>query len=525
MTRNVFSIALTVMAAAGLFLAGQAAAFAEKRVALVIGNSKYVHASELKNPANDARAMADALTSLSFNVIKGVDLDENGMRSAINEFARSIADAQVALLFYAGHGLQVDGQNYLLPINAELNNEIDLQFQGVSIEFLLRVMENRNRTSIVLLDACRNNPLAARLARSMASARGRTIAPGLARIESGVGTYIGFSTSPNSVALDGDGENSPFTTALVKHIETEDVDIEAVMRNVREDVIQATNGSQVPWGNSSLVGRGFVFKAASATPTENPATEETKSSTPTQTEITTLLENIAVGNNQARSAADKQVEATFWNSIKDSSDARFFQAYLEEYPEGVFSGLAKLKIAMLEGQRAPKQPESDEKTATEQGAGPAAVENGDRNLEIANLSQEKPATADEAEPEEMTRDQIETLQVELNRVGCSVGRADGIWGRRSQSALEEFVRRAKVEVASVEPTSDFIEQLKSFDEDICPPPPVRKKTVTPRTTRRTAKKTVTIIRQPAQRRTTTRVNPIQNNRHMPPGVDSDGAQM
>lgn len=310
-----------LLAAAGFI--SHAYAAADKRVALVIGNGAYVAAPALKNPANDAKAVSAKLKTLGFDVIEGLNLDEAGMRAAINRFAEAMPAANAALIFYAGHGIQVGGQNYLLPVTADLKNEIDLQFQGVAVGFLMRIMESPNRTSIVLLDACRNNPLAAQLARSMPAGRGATVASGLARIESGVGAYIGFATSPDAIALDGEGDHSPFTAALLKHIETENLDIEAVMRNVRQEVIDATNGSQVPWGNSSLVGRGFLFRPAEVAAVAGKA-DPPKTAVP---------------------SAD--ADALYWQSIQDASDPKFFEAYLEQFTNGTFAALARLKIEEL----------------------------------------------------------------------------------------------------------------------------------------------------------------------------------
>lgn len=535
---------------AGMIAALAGAAHAEKRVALVIGNSSYVHASELKNPSNDANAIAEKLSALDFQVIKGVDLDQNGMRSKVQEFARSINDAQVALLFYAGHGLQVDGQNYLLPINAELNNEIDLQFQGVAVDFLLRVMENRNRTSIVLLDACRNNPLAARLARSMNSGRAATVNQGLARIETGVGTYIGFSTSPDSVALDGDGDNSPFTNALLKHIDTENEDIESVMRNVREDVIKRTNGSQVPWGNSSLVGRGFVFKASAEKETRKVASAAPAQTQSTDSNLTAILQNLANQSATRSSGEDRQIELTYWESIQNSTDPLFFKAYLEQFPDGSFSSLARLKISLLEAkQNAGKQESAKSEPAPKVEAPkkaevskPEPAAEKQEELKVASLPESRALTVEEEEPAPPSRETLRSLQSELNRVGCSVGGVDGIWGRKSQAALEDFAKRRELKLASIEPGVDILDTLRSVDDRVCPlvcgrgfvkngdscervvVTKPRTKTVKRTTVRR---KTVApqIFVQPRPRIGNTLNNIHQSNRHMPPGVDSDGGQM
>jgi hypothetical protein len=237
---------------------------AEKRVALVIGNSAYVNATPLPNPVNDAGAIAKALTSSGFEVVLGLDLDKPAFDGKVREFARVLEGADVALFFYAGHGLQVAGRNYLVPIDAKLQKERDLDFEGLSVDFILKQMEleRENKTNIVFLDACRDNPLARNLARSMGT-RSASVGKGLAQVETGVGTFIAYSTQPGNVALDGKGSNSPFTEALLKGVQAEGRNLTAVMVDVRKDVLAATQGKQVPWDHSSLTG-DFYFHLAAA---------------------------------------------------------------------------------------------------------------------------------------------------------------------------------------------------------------------------------------------------------------------
>lgn len=245
-----------------LFLAFPAAA--EKRVALVVGNSAYVNANPLPNPVHDAGEMAKALTEAGFEVIVGQDLDKSGFDGKIRDFARALDGADVALFFYAGHGLQVGGRNFLVPIDASMQKERDLDFEGISVDFVLKQMEidRENKTNVVFLDACRDNPLARNLARSMGT-RSVSIGKGLAQVETGVGTFIAYSTQPGNVALDGDGANSPFTTALAKGVRVPGRNLTAVMVDVRRDVLAVTQGKQVPWDHSSLTG-DFFFQLAAA---------------------------------------------------------------------------------------------------------------------------------------------------------------------------------------------------------------------------------------------------------------------
>ena len=228
-------------------------ALADKRLALVIGNSAYKNAPALKNPSNDATDIGAALERLGFDVIRGVDLDYQGMRTAVRRFSEKLANTDVALLFYAGHGLQVAGKNYLVPVNALLERAGDLNLDTVEVDVVLAQMEAQKRVNLIFLDACRDNPLTRSFARRLGT-RSTSVGQGLAAIQSAIGTMIAYATQPGNVALDGTGHNSPFTAALLKHLGTAGTDIGILMRRVRTDVIAATREQQVPWDHSSLTG-------------------------------------------------------------------------------------------------------------------------------------------------------------------------------------------------------------------------------------------------------------------------------
>jgi len=250
---------------------------AAKRVALVIGNAAYVQAGALTNPVNDAADMAKALTQFGFDVTLGLDLDRRAFDEKLRAFARSLDDADTAVLFYAGHGLQVAGRNYLVPVDAGLATERDLDFEAIGLDFVLRQMEvgRDGKTTIVFLDACRDNPLARNLARSMGT-RSAAIGKGLAEVQTGVGTFIAYSTQPGNVALDGAGRNSPFTAALAARVLEPGRNLNALMIEVRKDVLKATDGRQVPWDHSALTSDFFFqpeAQAASA-PALAPAVQE-----------------------------------------------------------------------------------------------------------------------------------------------------------------------------------------------------------------------------------------------------------
>jgi hypothetical protein len=233
---------------------------AKKRVALVIGNSAYVNAGTLANPVNDASDTAQVLKKFGFEVILGLNLPRPAFEDKIRAFSRALADADTAVLFYAGHGLQVAGHNYLIPVDAALGSERDLDFETISLDFALRQMEvgREGKTNIVFLDACRDNPLGRNLARSMGT-RGVSVGSGLAEVQTGVGTFIAYSTQPGNVALDGKGRNSPFTASFTARMQEPRRNLTTIMIDVRNDVLAATGGRQVPWDHSALT-RDFYFE-------------------------------------------------------------------------------------------------------------------------------------------------------------------------------------------------------------------------------------------------------------------------
>ena len=314
------------------------------RVALVIGNSAYANTVMLANPSNDANDIASALKRLGFDVVLGLDLDQNAMRDTIREFSGKLTGAKIGLFFYAGHGLQVRGNNYLIPVDASLNSESDLDFSAIQLNLVLRQMEREVPTSVVFLDACRDNPLARNLSRSMGT-RSANIGRGLAQVDSGVGTMIAFATQPGNVALDGNGRNSPFTKALLSHIETPGIDLSGVMIHVRNSVLKSTDGKQVPWEHSSLTGRVYF----SNSPEEN---------------------NTGITNN------DVAVEIAYWNSISSDKNIDLIRAYLARYPNGVFSAIAKLRIEEMQQQI--------NLAVVRETADQTPVKNGDQLAEIQN---------------------------------------------------------------------------------------------------------------------------------------------
>lgn len=234
------------------------------RMALVIGNGAYAHVKALPNPPNDARAVAKSLRDIGFIVSEGVDLDRAAMQKMTREFLRAAARAQVALVYYAGHGVQVDGHNYLIPVDIELKPGTGMTEAMIDMDTIMAGLDDQVRTNILIFDACRNNPMAQQIA-AAGSSRGIEGAPGLAAPSSlgsgatlGAGTLIAFATAPGQVALDGEGANSPFSAALSRHIGTPGLEVQQMLTRVRAEVVSGTKNKQVPWSNSSLLGEVYL---------------------------------------------------------------------------------------------------------------------------------------------------------------------------------------------------------------------------------------------------------------------------
>lgn len=248
-----------------ILLAGFASpALAAQRTALVIGNGAYKEAP-LKNPVNDATDVAKALRDLGFEVIEKVNAGREEMDSLVEEFHRNLRKAQAGLFYYAGHGMQLDGVNYLLPVNIQVTSSADIRHKAINLDWILAKMEDSgSKLNIVVLDACRDNPF-----------RGlRGSGSGLAAIQSVRGTFVAFATSPGSVAQDGAGRNGVFTSHLLKNIKKPNLTVEEIFREVRIGVVEETNSKQIPWDSSTLMGAFYIAgRASSGSGVEKPRTD------------------------------------------------------------------------------------------------------------------------------------------------------------------------------------------------------------------------------------------------------------
>ncbi len=298
-----------------------AAATQQKRVGLVIGNSAYRYTRRLDNPRNDATDVGAGLKRLGFQVIEGFDLDKAGLDEKIREFTAHLRGASVGVFFYAGHGLHVAGQNYLVPVDAQLAGAPALDRELVRLDLVHRTMEREASTNILFFDACRDGPLPDTLARAM-GARSAEIGRGLATVQGGAGTLISFSTQPGTIALDGKGRNSPYSAALARQLAASHEDLGAMLIAIRNDVMKETDGKQVPWEHSALTGR-FYF---------NPAAVETASP------------RIPAAPPAAREAFEA------WSLAMDTTNLTVLKAFIARYGDTFYAELARARMAELRRQ-------------------------------------------------------------------------------------------------------------------------------------------------------------------------------
>ena len=305
-----------------VFTAG--AASAEKRVAFVVGNGAYKNVAPLPNPSVDAKAIAATLRNVGFEVVEGSNLTRDKMTERLLDFGKKAQGADVALFFYAGHGIAISGTNYLLPIDADIKSEMDVKLgAAINIDLTLEQTMGDAKVKLVFLDACRDNPFAAKI-KSNSATRSVNVQTGLAEMKSGEGTLIAFATGPGQTALDGqEGSNSPFTRALLANLTQPGIEIQQAMTKVRAQVNEETNKGQLPWGHTNLIGAVYLNGA--------PAPGAVAAATP------------AAGASKA-----SDVELEFWRSIKDSNKPEELNAYLSNYPNGQFRSLALSRIASLE---------------------------------------------------------------------------------------------------------------------------------------------------------------------------------
>lgn len=402
---------------------------AAKRVALVIGNSSYEHASILTNPRNDAKAVSAAFKRIGFDsVTLRMDLGATAMQQALREFDDAAVGADAAVIFYAGHGLELSGENYLVPIDAKLRRDRHLNYEAIKLSALLHAVAGAKGLRLVILDACRNNPFAAQMRLSRGATR--SVARGFGRTEPTGDILVAYSARHGTTAYDGDRSHSPYTKALLAHIAEPGIDVRLVFGKVRDSVKASTSGRQVPHIYGTLGGRNVYLVP--------PKAGEIQANTPRPT---------------YPQYDPKAAGLEFWQSIRGSKNAALYQDYLRRYPQGEFSVIAKAKLDGL--QLVESKPKEEEIAALP-------------NVESAESSQ-----LQYADRRELTL----LLQKELKRVGCNPGAIDGHWGAKGRRALARFNKYANLALPTAAPTPRSIEAVKKKTSRVCAISPHSDKTI------------------------------------------------
>jgi uncharacterized caspase-like protein len=467
-------------------------AFAGKRVALVLANSAYQNAPPLANPVNDGNLIANMLKDAGFDVVDSRhDLSALETRHALRDFGYAVRDADIAVVYYAGHGIEVDGANYLIPVDAKLERDVDVYDETLSLDRIMIAVDPAKQLRLVILDACRDNPFAKSMKRTLAS---RGIGRGLAKIEpTSPNTLVAYSAKAGSTAQDGDGSNSPFTIALSQRLTTPGLDVRRAFGFVRDDVLKSTDNRQEPFIYGSLGGEDVPLVPVKATPSAPLA--------PPQAEMRHDYElAVQIGNKDA------------------------FKLFLAQYPDGYYANLAKLqlakiaaeemRVAAIEKARLAQQEQarlayegaqqlqlakaaSDLKAAEEaRVAAEKAKETAQEQAaqaEQRRVAAEKAAAAKNAAPvapDRLPKTEVDAkiaalpdpeapaslpqaelaklVQAELRRVGCFTGSANGEWDAASRRSLELFNQHTgtkfDVKIASV----DALDAIKLQRGRVCP---------------------------------------------------------
>ncbi|HEY3792039.1 MAG TPA: caspase family protein [Bradyrhizobium sp.] len=501
-----------LLLAAALLLLCQPA-WAAKRVALVIGNAAYQNAPRLPNPVNDGAVIAQTLKDAGFDVVDSRhDLAAVEMRRALRDFSDRARDADIAVIYYAGHGLEVDGNNYLIPVDAKLERDADVYDEGLSLDRVLVAIEPAKQLRLVILDACRDNPFTKTMKRTLAT---RSIDRGLAKVEpTSPNTLIAYSAKAGSTAMDGDGRNSPFTVALSAHLTTPGLDVRRAFGFVRDDVLKITANRQEPFVYGSLGGEDVPLVPA-----------------PTAVKVPAPAALTA----QAEARRDYELALQIGN--KDA-----LKAFLAQYPDGFYANLAKIQITKIEAEDArvaatekAKQAEQErarlaanstqntqqlkaaeaqvkaaeqaridaekakqvaldraadaerKRIAAENSAAvPAQSSNraaANNNAPAVATTPASPTAANPPAPEPPKQTDVAALtpgpapqadvsksvQLELRRVGCLSGPADGEWNTATQRSLSLFNRNAGTKLDVKTASLDTLDAIKRKDGRVCPP--------------------------------------------------------
>jgi uncharacterized caspase-like protein len=482
-------------------------ALADKRVALVIGNSSYQNVPALTNPVNDAAAIAEMFRKALFDVVEARrDLKYMDMRRALREFADNARGSDVAVIYFAGHGVEIDGTNYVVPVDAVLQRDSDVDDEAISLNRILVAAEAASKLRLIILDACRDNPFAKKMKRTIAS---RSLGRGLIGVEANKpNTFIAFAAKEGSIASDGDGRNSPFSAALLKHLTTPGLDIRKAFGFVRDDVLNATGNQQEPYTTNSLGGNDVALvpapPAAPATTgnadvrrdyelAERVGTREawdsfvaahpsgfyTDLAKAQRNKLAAEAERIAA-TEKARQAMEEKArlaaegakaaeQAKAAAQAKVAEEARLAAEKKKQAEDAKLAAAEQVKRASLAEQQrlaaesakkaeVAKAASADEQTSAENQAAPTKP----RDPAVASLASD--AKPDRPVPQDIPR----LLQAELKRVGCKTGDIDGEWNAAARRALSSFNDKAgtkfDVKLASI----DALDTVRAKTGRVCP---------------------------------------------------------
>ncbi len=487
-------VAAAFMASAILF--GFAApANAQTKVALVFGNGAYQNAPELPNPPHDAADVAAALLRLGFSVRLVTDASYDTMRLALVEFSRKARDAEMAVVFFAGHGMEVGGENWLVPIDAELKSDLDTEQEAISLRAIVLMASSASKLGLVVLDACRNNPFLAKMKRSVATC---AIGRGLGRIEPMNNVLVAYAAKDGTTAADGNGRNSPFTAALLKHLETPGLEINFLFRNVRDDVIAATASEQQPFIYGSLTKEAIYLKPPATTLASvdhdqiawtllKETTDAAALRRFTEQYPNSLLRRDAEARIAALAAAQaaKPVppgpDEVTWTLLKETTDEAALRRFTAQYPNSPLRPDAEARIAALAAAQAakPVAPGPDEvtwallKETTDKAAlkrfvaqYPNSALRNDAETRISALE----ASAAPANPATKVDDRelVRSLQIELKRLGCFDGLVNGEFNDATRAASQTFAKLSLTKIPD-DLTPDAIRALRGIRQADLPP--------------------------------------------------------
>ena len=475
--------------------ASQTPAFAEKRVALVIGNSAYQNVAPLTNPSNDAAAIAATLTKAGFDIVDAKsNLSGIEMRRVLRDFGSKVRDADVAVVYYAGHGIELDGTNYLIPVDAKLEMDTDVLDETFPLDRFIVAVDPAKQLRLVILDACRDNPFAKTMKRTIGA---RAITRGLAKVEpTNPNTLIAFAAKAGSTASDGEGGNSPFASALVKHMTKPGLDLRKAFGFVRDDVLKVTNNKQEPFVYGSLGGNDVALVPAVAAPAPAAAAPQADANAPARRDyelaaqvgtreawdyfIATYPDSFyaklaqaqrnklaaeearIAATEKAKAAQDEQTRLAAEGAKKAEQEKAAAESRKAEQQRVAAEKATAEKEARLEAERAKAAAQA--KSAEDAKA--VAKETPKPEAKIAALTPDQPPQKPDAPV--MVADIPKQLQAELRRVGCNTGAVGDTWTPNAQKAMEAFNKNAGMKLDVKVASADSLDAVKSKPGRICP---------------------------------------------------------